>query len=192
VPARDRLIAEAGATPVGALGTCFLPHLAYSTPPVVDVAARGAFVGLTAGTSRGAMFRAVLEGLAMEARFAVEAMAALPGAGAPSEIRAIGGNTKNPLLLRIKASVYGRPLTVIDEPEATALGAALLGGLAAGIWPDLPACLAAIAQRRSVVEPDAAWGRGYADLYDGIYRKLYPALAPISHDLTRFDAMHAA
>ena len=81
VPARDQLIAEATATAVGSLGTCFLPHLAYSTPPVVDVAARGAFVGLTAGTSRGAMFRAVLEGLAMEARFAVEAMAALPARG---------------------------------------------------------------------------------------------------------------
>jgi xylulokinase len=192
VPARDRLIAEAAATPVGARGTCFLPHLAYSAPPVVDVAARGAFVGLTAGTSRGAMFRAVLEGLAMEARFAVSAMTGLPGAGRPSEIRVIGGNTKNDLFLRIKANVYGRPITVIGEPEATALGAALLGGLAAGIWPGLDAAQEAIAQDRRTVEPDPACADRYAELYDGIYRKLYPALAPINHDLTRFDAMHAA
>jgi len=192
VAARDRLIAEAAATPVGALGTCFLPHLAYSTPPVVDVAARGAFVGLTAGTSRGAMFRAVLEGLAMEARFAVDAMAALPGAGAPRDIRVIGGNTRNPLFLAVKASVYGRPLTVIDEADATALGAALLGGVAAGLWPDLDTALGAIDQPHHQVAPDPAWTRAYAEMYETIYRKLYPALAPISHDLTRFDAMHAA
>ena len=189
--ARDRLIAEASGVAAGSQGTCFLPHLAYSTPPVVDLAARGAFVGLTAGTSRGAMFRAVLEGLAMEARFSVDAMSALPGAGVPTEIRAIGGNTKNPLFLRIKASVFGRPLTVIAEPEATALGAALLGGLAAGVWPDLATALGAIVQERRIVEPDPDWTDRYDGLYEGIYRKLYPALASISHDLTRSDAMHA-
>ena len=83
-------------------------------------------------------------------------------------------------------------MTVIAEPEATAFGAALLGGLAAGVWPDLPSARGAIEQERRLVEPDPAWCDRYARLYDGIYRKLYPALAPISHDLTRFDAMHAA
>jgi xylulokinase len=192
VPARDTLIAEAAAMPPGAHGTCFLPHLAYATPPNVDHASRGAFVGLTADTTRGAMFRAVLEGLALEARFAVDAMTALPGAGAPAEIRAIGGGTRNQLFLRIKASAFGRALTVVDEPEATALGAALLGGLAAGVWPDLDAAQAEIVQQRHVVEPDAAWMVRYAELFDGVYRGLYGALAPVSHALSRFDAAHAA
>ncbi len=189
---RETLIAEAAAVAPGSEGTCFLPHLNYSPPPHRDLAARGAFVGLTAGTGRAALFRSVLEGLALEGRLMVEAMAALPGVGAAEEIRMIGGGTKNGLLLRIKASVYGRPLTVIDEPEATALGAALLGGIAAGIWPDLAAALAALAQPRHVVEPDAAWTRFYDELFTSTYRGLYAALAPTSHALTRMTATHPA
>jgi xylulokinase len=59
-------------------------------------------------------------------------------------VRAIGGNTRNPLLMAIKAAVYDRPIAAADMAEATALGAALLGGRAAGVctpicrrrWPD--------------------------------------------------------
>ena len=185
---RADLIAAAEAMPVGSRGVLFLPHLAYATAPVVDVAARGAFLGLTAGTDAGALFRAVLEGLAMEARLAVDGMAVLPGAGVAEDIRVIGGGARNALWLRIKAAVYARPLTVIDAPEATALGAALLGGLAAGLWPDLGAALGAIVQRRYVIEPDERWTACYATLFGEIYRRAYPATAPLSHALTRFDA----
>jgi len=191
VPGRDALIGEAKAIPPGSLGVCFLPHLAYATAPMVDQAARGAFVGLAAHTTRGAMFRAVLEGLAMEARVCVDAMAALPGTGRAEEIRVIGGNTRNPLLLRIKAAVYGRPITVIAEPEATALGAALLGGLAAGLWPDLATALGAIEQEQHVIEPDREWVACYDTFFEAIYRRLYATLAPVSHALARFSAGRA-
>jgi xylulokinase len=189
-PARDALIAAAAATPPGAHGTAFLPHLAYGTPPHGDLASRGAFVGLTTGTDRGAMFRAVLEGLALEARLSVAAMAALPGAGRPEEIRAIGGNTRNTLFLQIKAAAYGRPLTVIDEPEATALGAALLGGLAAGVWPDMDAAQRMIAQPRHRVEPDPAWVARYDELFCSVHRHFYTSVAPLSHALSAFDRAH--
>jgi len=189
-PARDALIAQAAATPPGAHGTAFLPHLAYGTPPNADVASRGAFLGLTTGTSRGALFRAVLEGLALEARLTVDTMAAQPGAGRPDEIRVIGGNTRNALFLRIKAAAYGRALTVIDEPEATALGAALLGGLAAGVWPDLDAAHAAIAQPRHLVEPDPAWVALYDELFGAVHSRFHATIAPLSHALSAFDLAH--
>ncbi len=188
---RAELIAAAAAEKVGSGGVLFLPHLAYSGAPAVDTAARGAFLGLTAASGAGALFRAVLEGLAMEARLAVDAMSALPGAGPPGEIRVIGGGTRNALLLRIKAAVYGRDLTVIDAPEATAQGAALLGGIAAGLWPDLAAALDAIDQTRHTVAPDADWTACYATLFRDIYCRVYPALAPLSHALTGFDAARA-
>jgi xylulokinase len=182
---RAALIAEAAALAPGSGGVVFLPHLAYATPPIVDLEARGAFLGLTAATTRAALFRAVLEGLAMEARLCVDAVAALPGAGRPDEIRVIGGSTRNALWLGIKAAVFGRPLTVIEEPEATALGAALLGGVAAGLWPDLPAALRAIAQPVRVVAPDPAWAACYDRLFRSIYERLYPTLAPLTHALAR-------
>jgi len=130
----------------------------------------------------------VLEGLAMEARQCVAAMAALPGAGVPEEIRLIGGGTRNRLFLRLKAAIYGRPLTIVAEPEATALGAALLGGLAAGVWPDMAAALAAIDQASETIEPDPAWRARYDTLYDTVYRSLYDTLAPVNHALARFAA----
>lgn len=185
---RTALVEAAAAAPVGSGGVLFLPHLAYATAPVVDTAARGAFLGLTAGSDAGTLARAVLEGLAMEARLAVDAMSALPGAGAPEEIRVIGGGTRNPLLLGIKAAVYARELTVIEAPEATALGAALLGGVAAGLWPDLATALDAIVQPRRTVAPDPHWVTAYAALFQDIYRHAYPTLANLSHALSRFDA----
>ena len=190
VPARDALIAEAAAVPPGGRGTAFLPHLAYGTPPHSDLASRGAFLGLTTGTSRGAMFRAVLEGLALEARLSMSVMAEQPGAGRPDDIRLIGGGTRNPLFLRIKAAACGRALTVIDEPEATALGAALLGGIAAGVWPDMDAAQGGIEQARHVVEPDAEWIVLYDELFETVHRRFYETTAPLHHALSRFDAAH--
>ena len=55
----------------------------------------------------------------------------------------------------------------------------VLGGLAAGIWPDMPACLAAIAQRRSVVEPDAAWGREVMALGEAVFASAAAGGAPV-------------
>jgi len=182
-PTHTELIEAASGVAPGAGGVMFLPHLAYAAPPHIDTAARGAFVGLTAGTERTALFRAVLEGLALEARQLVEGMAALPGVPPPAEIRVVGGSTRNTLLLGIKAAAYGRPIAVIDEPEMTATGAALLGGIAAGIWPSLDAALADAAPAARIVEPDPAWRDAYATLYDRAYRGLYPALAPINHAL---------
>src|SRR5262249_51853616 len=137
----ETLITERLAAGPGSQGGVFLPPPLYSSPPDPGVNGRGAFIGLTAHANPGAPYRAVLEGLAMQARLLVDAMAALPGITPPNEIRAIGGNSRNPLFLAIKANVYGRPITVVDEPEATAMGAAMLGGVAAGIWPDLDAAL---------------------------------------------------
>ena len=57
------------------------------------------------------------------------------GAGAPERVLAIGGSTRNQLLMRLKATAYGAPLAVLDLPDTTCLGAALLGGLAAGVFP---------------------------------------------------------
>jgi len=183
----EALIAEARAIEPGSQGVVFLPHLVYSPPPDPDTSARGAFIGLTAHADRGAMFRAVLEGLAMQARLMVDAMAALPGITPPSEIRAIGGSSRNALFLEIKANVYGRPVTVVDEPEATALGAALLGGVAAGLWPDLDAALTTIDQRHHTVTPDPSLAERYESLHRSVFEQLHSTLTPLNRALAGFD-----
>jgi xylulokinase len=182
-PPHAALIDEASEVPPGSGGIVFLPHLAYAPPPAPDTIARGAFVGLTAAASRGALYRAVLEGLAMQANRMATATAALPGVGAPREIRADGGNTRNPLFMQIKASVFGAPITIVDEPEATALGAALLGGVAAGVWPDLDTALATLDRSETVVRPEPAATEFYGTLQAGVFDPLQTTLKPTNQAL---------
>ena len=176
------LIAEAAAVPPGANGVMFLPHLGNGPPPTPDRDARGAFVGLTAAATRGTLYRALLEGLALQARLMVDGMEALAGAGAVAVIRAIGGGSRNPLFVQIKANCFGRPLTVIDEADASALGAALLGGVAAGLFSSLADGLAGLVRPEHTVEPDGDAGR-YAVLREVVFAHLQPALQPVNRHL---------
>jgi xylulokinase len=184
----DALIAAGEGVPPGCHGVSFLPDLRGRLAPVPDPLARGAWFGLAGDSSRAQLYRAVLEGLAMETRQTVDALAALPGLPAIETIKAISGGTRNRLLLQIKASVHGRALLAAEMAEATALGAALLGGLAAGLWPDLASALAGVALPFRRIEPVAAWTRHYDALYREVYQPAYAALAPLHHAAQRLAA----
>jgi xylulokinase len=179
-----QLIAESAAVPSGCHGVTFLPDLRGRVSPVPDPAARGAWFGLGADNDRATLYRAVLEGLAFEARLTVDDLIALPGLHPITSVRAIGGNTRNPLLMRIKASVYDRPIVAAEMAEATALGAALLGGLAAGVFPDLGSALDGLETEVATVEPEPAWVAHYNAHYRTVYRPAYGALRPLHHALS--------
>jgi xylulokinase len=134
----------------------------------------------------------VLEGLAFEARLTIDDLGRLPGLRPIEQIRAIGGNTRNQLLLRIKASVYRRPIIAAEMAEATALGAALLGGLAAGIFADLASGLAGLRAGADAVEPEPAWAEGYEARYHDVYRPAYAALRPLHHAARRLEDQQPA
>jgi len=143
--------------------------------------ARGAWFGLAADSSRAGLYRAVLEGLAFEARQTVDSLTELPGIPQIRSIRAIGGNTRNELLMRIKASVYRQPIAAVEMAEATALGAALLGGLAAQVFPDLPSALNGLEMPYHEVTPVQTWVERYAAQYRSVYQPAYAALRPLHH-----------
>ena len=86
-----------------------------------------------------------------------------------------GGGARSELWLRIIASVLELPLERPVVEEGAAYGAALLGGVAGGVWPDAAAAVAACVQVRGEVEPDAGLGRAYAEGRER-FRALYPAL----------------
>lgn len=181
------LISAASEVPPGCRGVVFLPHLANSPPPEPDEHARGAFLGLTTTVTPPILYRAVLEGLAMQSRMILDGMASLSGASPPSEIRLIGGGTRNRLYLSIKANVFARPLLVVEEPEATALCAALLGGIAAGVYPTLDAALAGLDRKQIVVGPDASAER-YEQLRTMVFERIHDRLRPINRSLAEFNA----
>jgi xylulokinase len=174
------LIDEAEAVPAGCHGVTFVPDLRGRISPVPDPLARGAWFGLAADSTRPALYRAVLEGLAFEARQTVDSLARL-GMADIREIRAIGGNTQNRLLMRIKASVYRQPIKATEMAEVSALGAALLGGLAAGVFDDLAQGQAALQPALRAIEPAEAWLARYESHYRCVYQPAYAALRALHH-----------
>ncbi|RME60393.1 MAG: carbohydrate kinase, partial [Caldilineae bacterium] len=131
----------------------------------------------------GALFRALLEGVAMESRSALEPELAFAGLERPQAIVAVGGSVRSRLFMEIKAAVYNQAVTVVSVEEATALGAALLAGIGAGVFPDHEAAVAALNLERTVVAPDPGWVKRYETLYQEVYVHLYDALLPLHRRL---------
>jgi glycerol kinase len=111
----------------------FVPALTGLGSPHWDPHARGTIVGLTRGSTRAHLARAALEAIAYQTVDAVRAMEA--GAGIElRELRADGGATVNRWLMQFQADILGVPVLVPKVAETTALGAALLAGVGAGLW----------------------------------------------------------
>jgi xylulokinase len=176
---------EGSAIPPGSLGVHFLPHLRTANPGYDDPRSRAVFAGVTFDAKRGALYRAVLEGLAYEARYSLDSLLPyLPGTHV-EHVVATGGGTRNQLLMRIKASVYNRPLRVVSIDEATALGAAMLAGLGAGVYTDVAGAVRSIRYTTTVVEPEPATADFYARSFEQVYRALYPSVRDLHHAIGR-------
>jgi xylulokinase len=173
----EELVAEAERWPAGTEGLLFLPYLAGERTPHADPDARGAFVGLSVRHDRGALVRAVLEGVAFGLRDSLELLREL---GVEAVVgRASGGGARSRLWLRIVASVLGIPLELTAVEEGSAYGAALLAGVATGVFADVHEAVAACVSVRDRVDPDPAWAEAYDDQY-ARFRALYPALRAAS------------
>ncbi len=131
----DALVAEAERWDPGAEGLLFLPYLQGERTPHADPDARGAFTGLQLRHDRGALVRAVLEGVAFGLRDSLDLLRAL--GVVVSSARVSGGGARSDLWLRICASVLGVPLERTVAEEGSAFGAALLGGVAGGVYADV-------------------------------------------------------
>ena len=117
-------------------GLSFIPAFVGLGSPWWDDSARGALVGITRGSGRAALARAVVDSLAFEVRAITDAMAA--GAGtALAEIRVDGGAAAMDLLRSHQAEQSKAPVVRPVSLESTALGAAKIAGLAEGVWGDL-------------------------------------------------------
>ena len=169
----DELTGEASRWPPGAGGASFAPYLAGERTPHADPNARGAFVGLSLHHDRGALARAVLEGVAFGLRDSFELLREL---GIPTGVaRASGGGARSDLWLRIVASVLDTPLERTVVEEGAAYGAALLAGVAAGEFGDISEAVSACVEVGRAIEPEPAWRDVYGELYEA-FGRLYPAL----------------
>ena len=130
----DEVEALAASVP-DADGVVMVPAFTGLGAPHWDPYARGAVLGVTRGTTAAHLARATLDGVAHQSADLLEAMTA--DAGAPlAELRVDGGMTANGLLMQTQADLLGVPVVRPAVPETTALGAAFLAGLGAGLWTD--------------------------------------------------------
>ena len=166
------LEAEAAQWAPGSEGLLFAPYLAGERTPHPDPDACGAFVGLSVHHDRGALWRAMLEGVAYGLRDSLELLREL--GARPESGRVSGGGARSDLWLRILASVLGLPLETTESEEGSAFGAALLAGVRAGVFPDADAAVARCVRVRRTIEPEWDYDDGYRR-----FRRLYPTLRPL-------------
>ena len=174
----DEVYGEAFSVPPGAGGVSFLPYLSGERTPRFDPAARGAWTGLGLDHRRAHLLRAALEGVAFALREGLEALEA-SGIDAP-ELRLAGGGSGGEAgepWRQLLADVLGRPLRLLPDgvaPVASARGAALLAGLASGLYKTVGETLDLAPDTTRAFEPGE-----HAPTYEAVYERfleLYPRL----------------
>jgi xylulokinase len=172
----DALLGEADSVAPGCDGLTFLPYLSGERTPHADPDARAAFCGLSITHGRGALTRAVLEGVAFALR---DCLDTLYGAGAaPTRGRVSGGGSRSRLWLQIVASALELPLEIMATDQGSAFGAALLGGVAGGVYATLEEASAACVRVTDVVDPVGSWIEPYREARQR-FRDYYPALRSV-------------
>lgn len=174
------LVREAEEVVPGAEGLLFMPYLSGERTPHLDPESRGGFVGLTAGHGRAQMTRAVMEGVIFSLEQSLRIMRAL--GVETTEIRAIGGGGRSALWRKMQADIYGLPVYRMAVEEGPAYGAALLAGVAAGVYGDVGEASSRAAVGGEATAPDPESQKHYAE-YFALYETLYPRTKDASHRL---------
>jgi xylulokinase len=173
----DAMLGEAARVPSGSDGLVFLPYLAGERTPYADPDARGAFCGLSITHDRGALTRAVLEGVAFALRDCLDVVHDVGAIAARGRVS--GGGSRSRLWLRIVASALGIPLEIMATDQGSAFGAALLGGVAAGVYRDVEEAATACVRVTEVVDPVPEWIEPYQEARRR-FRDYYPALRSVT------------
>lgn len=170
--ANQRLNEEAASVARGADGVTFLPYLQGERTPHRNTAARGAFLGLSLAHTRAHLTRAVLEGVCFALR---DSLSILQSLGlTPAELLLTGGGARSPFVRQLQAEVFGVPVTTVNREEGPAYGAALLGAVGVGAFPDLPAATRATLTRQAPEVPSADAHHAYDAAY-ARFRESYRA-----------------
>ena len=176
IDAYEILASEAAGVQPGCDGLLFLPYLQGERTPHLDAYARGGWIGLTASHNRRHLVRSVLEGVAFSLK---DCYAIIQEQGLQLEqLRATGGGAKSLLWRQILADVLGVELVTTTSEEGPAFGAALLAGVASGIYESVSQACEMTVRVVDRTEPHPELDHIYANAYEK-YRALYPALKPI-------------
>lgn len=143
--------------PAGSAGLTFLPYLCGAVMPKYNPEAKGVFYGITMEHTRGHFVRSILESVSCMLNEILDYIKV-----DCSEIRAMGGGAQSPLWCQIKADMTGKTLVTLQNEETACLGAAILAGVATGVFESVEkACDIAVSNNKTYVPS----GIDYTDCY---------------------------
>jgi gluconokinase len=177
----DSAFLEAGKVACGADGLIFLSYLQGERAPIWDSNSCGTFFGLTLKHHRQHFTRAVIEGICFALNDVLQSLVA--SGQEIHQLNVSGGFVSSPLWLQILADITGKKLVLATTEDASAVGAAYLAMKATGLSSGYP-----LPERkeRSVIMPDKDNHALYQRYFD-VYRKLYPQLRSLMHELKELN-----
>lgn len=157
-------------------GILVLPHFAGAATPYMDTGAKGAMIGLTAGTTIHEIYRACMEGVVYEMLLNMECLK-------ESDIQfemlhATGGGAKSEVWMQMKADILNIPVTALKTGDAGTVGSAMLTGIAVGCFENLYDAAEHMVEKEKVYVPDSQMHEKYMTIYKR-YRSLYSAVRPL-------------
>ena len=171
---------KAARLPPGGGGELLLPHWSGAMNPHWDSAAKGAVAGLSGATRREHLYRAALEGAALEKAMCVELLERETGV-AIEEFRVVGGGARSDLWCQIFADALGKNIRRLDTVEASALGAGMAAAAGCGFFASIPEAAAAMGGKTAAVfRPRADLAERYRELA-ARHRRMYPAVRGVFH-----------
>ena len=163
---------KASKVPAGSNGVLFAPYLTGERCPYPDPNAKGIFYGLSLGTTRDEMARAVMEGVTFSLKQVVELMSA---SIKPEKVYLSGGGASSELWKQMAADIFELPVyTMSAAKEGGAYGAVLVAGVGAGIWKDLGEAIEVLSEDEKFYTPNPAVIPAYRKAYEK-YKLLYHA-----------------
>ncbi|WRS27707.1 xylulokinase [Oscillospiraceae bacterium MB08-C2-2] len=164
---------EAERIPIGSNRLIFLPYLMGERSPLLNPDARGVFFGLSGIHTRQDMLRAVMEGVMYSQR---ECLDVLREMGVPlCEMLATGGGGNSPLWRQMMADLYSCPVVTIDSKEGPALGAAILAGVGASLYPSVQEACRTVIRTNPPQNPIPEHSAAY-EPYFRLYQEVYASL----------------
>ncbi len=181
----DILNVKASRIQCGSEGLIFLPYLMGERSPYWNPDARACFIGLNMRHKKEHMLRAVFEGVCFNMKLIRDSFSEL--GYSPGEIRLIGGGAKSSLWRQIMADILDVPVVKLNFiEEATSVGAAMIGGLASGVFRNLKEATRFI-KREEISVPDPGRVDIYGKLFD-VFKKSYNSLVEVFMNISDFQA----
>lgn len=178
----DVLNEEAEKIQIGADGLILLDHFQGNRAPYSDPRSRGVFWGLSLGHTEFHMYRSIIEGICFgtESIFATMRDNGYP----PEQIVVSGGPAKSDFWMQMHADVSNVPMVFTRNTEGPILGSAMMGGIAAGLFDDLPSAARSMVHTVKEITPNATAHAEYQYFYQA-YLDTYPAMKELMNNMVR-------